>query len=171
MNNQDANISINSPIAIEPEIEPDNHGLWIGSSPNDLVKGLRHVGHQFRALFVKRAIHSLRNKTLVIAQLIIPIGVLIINLLSLKYGPIKPEDSPALQIDLARYSQNYVPFTVQSELSSVSRLAQFFAIAVDSRPNSRAFELNRTDVVGMCNNSRGILDVKIFPTAFKIKHG
>lgn len=144
------------------QYEPDDHGLWIGSNSNDLVSGFEHIILQFQALLTKRLIHSLRNKTLVIAQIIIPIGVLIINLLSLRYGPIQPEDSPALPIDLIRYSHNYVPFTVVSPNQTTQDIAEFmrqlsglFAQTVDSRSNSKAFEINQTDVINLCTDSRG----------------
>ena len=135
--------------------QPDNHGLWIGSSPNDLVSGFEYTIQQYKALYKKRLIHSLRNRSLVIAQLVIPIGILIVNLLSLKYGPIKPEDSPALTIDLIRYSRNFVPYTYTENETSLNRMAQIFASTVNSRANSKSFWLNDTQTVKLCNNSRG----------------
>lgn len=118
------------------------------------MTGFKYIQQQFQALFTKRLIHSLRNKTLVIAQLVIPIGTLIINLLSLKYGPIKPEDSPPLAIDLIRYSHNYVPYTYDPADATLKHLADLFSVTIDSRSNSKSFELGQTNVVNLCNSSR-----------------
>lgn len=140
--------------------QPDNHGLWIGSSPGDLVSGFEYTIQQYKALYKKRLIHSLRNRSLVIAQLVIPIGILVINLLSLKYGPIKPEDSPALTIDLIRYSRNFVPYTYTENEASLKEMAKIFAATVNTRDNSKSFWLNDTETMKLCNTSRGTFFMK-----------
>jgi hypothetical protein len=59
--------------------------------------------NQFQALMIKRFIHSIRNKSLIISQLIIPLVILIINLVYIKYGPIKGGDSPSLNIQISKF--------------------------------------------------------------------
>ena len=76
----------------ENDYEEDTYGLWIGSNKQDLVRsGIELLVQQFNALIIKRTINSLRNRGLVITQLIVPIAILMVNLLYVKYGPIKAE--------------------------------------------------------------------------------
>ena len=91
----------------------DDYGLWIGSKGIHRVGPFELLANQFEALFKKRFIHSIRNVSLIVSQLIIPIAVLLINLLYLKYAPIKPGDSPLLQIDIGRYGNNFVPYDLK----------------------------------------------------------
>jgi hypothetical protein len=60
------------------------YGLWTGSKPEDLNLGLCLYAQQFKALFIKRFIHSIRNKSLILSQIILPILILFINLIYLK---------------------------------------------------------------------------------------
>ena len=69
----------------------ETYGLWVGSSNDDLYKGITLAFQQFSALIMKRIINSMRNKTLIISQLVIPVGILLVNLLYVKYAPIKAE--------------------------------------------------------------------------------
>jgi len=76
----------------ENDYEEDTYGLWIGSNKQDLVRsGIELLVQQFNALIIKRTINSLRNRGLVITQLIVPIAIIMVNLLYVKYGPIKAE--------------------------------------------------------------------------------
>jgi ATP-binding cassette subfamily A (ABC1) protein 3 len=138
-----------------------NFGLWTGSKNEDRLVGPMLVLQQFYALFVKRVIHTLRNKALVISQLVIPIAALLINLIYLKYAPIKPEDSPPLVMNLSRYSRNFAPFTlktignesINSSLNNkdlAKELSEMFAMQVNMHGNSRAFNLDSTDIQSGC---------------------
>ena len=69
------------------ESKPDEelyYGLWTGSNPDDLNSGLWLLAQQFKALFIKRFIHSIRNKSLILSQIVLPILILFINLIYLK---------------------------------------------------------------------------------------
>ncbi len=75
----------------ENDYDEDTYGLWIGSNKADLVSGITLLLQQFKALTVKRAINSLRNRGLVISQFIVPIIILLITLIQITYGPIQSE--------------------------------------------------------------------------------
>jgi ATP-binding cassette, subfamily A (ABC1), member 3 len=140
-------------------------GLWIGSKPIDLVTNFKLYFLQFKALFMKRFIHSFRNKALLISQLLIPIGILIFNILTLKYAPIKAEDSPPLPMDLTRYSATHVPFTLlnpnQTITNSQFNLTQFIGVyknEFSQFPNTVPFELNDKQTVDLCPQSRSTIE-------------
>ena len=93
--------------------------MWIGSKIGiETEIGMKLFLKQFLILIKKRFIHSIRNKSLVISQLLIPIGVLIINLIYIRVGPIKPKDLPALDISLSKYPLNYSPYIMNNETGS-----------------------------------------------------
>ena len=150
-----------------------NFGLWTGSKNEDRLSGVFLVLQQFHALFIKRFIHTIRNKALIISQLVIPIATLLINLIYLKYAPIQPEDSPALTINISRYSTNYVPFVlnklvidVDADVSSkstnqklIEALSESFKATINERhSNTKAFPLNSTEIVKICEKSRSSID-------------
>nr|APD26538.1 ATP-binding cassette transporter subfamily A member 3 X1 protein [Brachionus koreanus] len=130
---------------IETNSEFENIGLWAGSKKEDKLHGLKFVILQFYALFVKRFIHSIRNKSLFITQLLIPIGCVLINMIYLKYAPIKPSDSPPLTINLGSYQQNIAPFIYAKSDQFMTNIAQVF--------ESNLKELKNTEVVSILENS------------------
>jgi ATP-binding cassette subfamily A (ABC1) protein 3 len=138
-----------------------DYGLWVGSKNSDIVFGFNLLVKQFYTLILKRFIHSMRNKTLVVVQLLIPIGVLIINMVYLKYAPIKPGDSPALKIDIENYRKNFVPLNlhygpnVPANDSVIKTLSELYALQFNKTKNSVAFDLNSNDTVTLCQSSRG----------------
>ena len=79
------------------DFEDGTFGLWTGSKKSDLVSGIGRVALQFEALFVKRFINSIRNKALIVSQLIVPIFILLVNLSYVKWGPIKAEGNIELK--------------------------------------------------------------------------
>lgn len=115
-------------------------------------------------LLKKRLIHSLRNKILIISQIVIPISVLIINLIYLKYGPIKPGDSPALTIDLSRYSSNTVLLekNLNSNDSQVNETAydliKTYTSNFDKYKNTKVLDLSDARAFTSCNSSRDSID-------------
>jgi len=137
-----------------------DYGLWVGSKNSDLVFGFNLLVKQFYTLILKRFIHSMRNKVLVIVQLLIPIGVLIINLVYLKYAPIKPGDSPALKIDIEKYRRNYIPLDlhfgpgVSTNDSVIKTLSELYALQFNKTKNSLAFDLSSNETVALCQSSR-----------------
>lgn len=134
----------------------------MGSKPADLVFGLAFVIHQLKALFVKRLIHTLRNKALVIVQILVPIGVLLIDLTYIKYGPVKAEDSPLLRMSLDRYRDNFVPYQkieyanqTPAQVAQIDEWTRLFALSVNASTNSKAFRLDQNDTVSVCLDRRG----------------
>lgn len=123
----------------------DEFGLWSGSKSQDRLSGFRLTLQQFQALFVKRIINTFRNKTLILSQLIIPIAALLINLIYLKYAPIKPEDSPALEVSLSRYSQNYVPVLLNENDELLQQISKEFKLKAENSGNAASFVMNATN--------------------------
>ncbi len=131
---------------IKPSHEAtDESGLWIGSNAADKVSSYELWAQQFEALFIKRITHTLRNKILVIAQIIIPLATLLIVLIYAKYGPIKPEDSPSLKIMLQSYRNNLAPFQINKTLSNqsdLSKISDLFQYQIKTASNSQPFNIN-----------------------------
>ena len=101
------------------------------------------------ALLYKRWVHTIRNKVLTITQIMIPIGVMIIQLLYLKLAPLKPTDMPSLEIDLAQYTRNNVPYKIetysgaQNQIDILNQLSSIFENHINSYSNSEAFDLSK----------------------------
>lgn len=152
--------SVNSPDT-EKNID-DTYGLWIGSQDQDLYFGFAYIRQLFKALLVKRLIHSLRNKVLVISQIFIPLGVLMIDLVYIKFGPVKAEDSPQLILGLNSYRDNFVPYQVNlsnqtdpSRINQIEEWARYFTKSVDVYSTAQAFPINSSSIVDVCTKSRG----------------
>ena len=136
-----------------------NKGLWTGSQPGDLLNGVSLLAYQFYALIVKRFINSIRNKSLIISQLVVPIVILLINLVYLKYAPVKAQDSPALKMTLAKYANNYLPYQLLNNNSqALQLLAKAYQNHVDMTPNSQAFSIEQDDPIELCKDKRASID-------------
>jgi len=137
----------------------DDYGLWIGSKEMHRVGYLELLLNQFYILIKKRFIHSKRNLSLIISQIIIPIAVLLINLIYLKYAPIKPGDSPLLKMEITRYSNNFVPYYLEYGNSSIAvdQLSKLYATQFIP-PNSLPFNLKDNTSVTLCSNRRGSIN-------------
>jgi ATP-binding cassette subfamily A (ABC1) protein 3 len=157
-------VGINSEANLVPSNEVDDYGLWIGSNPvHHLVGPIQRLTNQFHILLKKRFIHSARNLTLIISQIVIPIAVLLINLIYLKYAPIKPGDSPLLKMDITRYANNFVPYTLHDEASNdsqlIKELSKIYASQFKSTlPSIVPFDLSNTSTVTLCKNERSSID-------------
>lgn len=146
-----SNQELNKATPLPTEITPDSKefGLWIGSDQRQhLVDPVRLVFQQFVALLFKRWVHTLRNKILTITQIMIPIGVMIIQLVYLKYAPLKPTDMPSLDIDLGQYAQNYAPYQISApnglgNVQFLTQLADAYESRFKSFANSEAFNLDQ----------------------------
>jgi len=139
--------------------ESSDYGLWIGSSPNHLIDNIFfHLLNQFRALIIKRFIYTYRNKSLALSQLIFPIFLLIVNLVFMKYGPLRYGDSPELSIDFSMYSNNYAPYYTntsdnnsQNELTTVHSLAKYYEYSLKEHSNVKIFNLKDTNEIKFCS--------------------
>lgn len=145
---------------IKKDEEFENFGLWTGSKQEDLVHGIPFILQQFRALFMKRFIYSIRNKTLVVSQLVIPLCTLLINMIYLKYAPIKPEDSPALQMDISKYGDNFAPYLLTGQKNSdfIQKYASIYKSQLKGFKNTKVFDLESESVLDSCNSSRSSID-------------
>jgi hypothetical protein len=131
--------------------ELDDFGLWTGSRPGiETLVGFRLLLQQFMILIKKRFIHSIRNKSLVISQILVPIGVLIINLVYIKVGPSKPKDLPALDISLSKYDTNYAPFILNGQ----SELDKMILNNMSSKYESQFAKFARSNVFNLATDSQ-----------------
>jgi len=148
----------------EEKKEIDDFGLWTGSKPGiETVLGASLLLQQFMILIKKRAIHSMRNKSLVISQILIPIGVLIINLIYIKVGPIKPKDLPALDINLGKYDINFSPFILKGQNNVdkdlLNDLSLNYKRNFEKYSRSTPFNLETTSYYDLCNGIESIKDI------------
>ena len=75
-------------------------------------------------------IHSSRNKSLFLSQLVLPIFIVCLYLLFIKYGPLKYDDSPPMSIQFSEYQiKNYVPFLTRSDDNSTAQLTLLSSLA------------------------------------------
>ena len=137
----------------------DDYGLWIGSKEIHRVGPFERLLNQFNILIKKRFIHSKRNLSLIVSQIIIPIAVLLINLVYLKYAPIKPGDSPLLKIEITRYGNNFVPYNLKYDKSPIliDQLSKIYATQFNP-PNILPFNLHDNTSVTMCSDRRKTID-------------
>jgi ATP-binding cassette subfamily A (ABC1) protein 3 len=151
------NANINLP---KDEIDAD-FGLWTGSKSEDLVQGDALYVQQFYALIVKRFINSLRNKSLIISQLVIPIFILLVNLFYVKYAPIKAEDSPQLAMSITSYGKTYVPLLLQPGSGSpdlANDLMNAYAAQFKALPDVTAYSLADNSTSLICPEERSDMD-------------
>lgn len=84
---------------------------------------------QFYAMFVKRALHTLRNKIVTFVQLAVPLFFTITSLIVIKTFP-GPHDSPSLNLTIEKLGENFVayalPLNVTGEKDLV-RMASFYS--------------------------------------------
>jgi ATP-binding cassette subfamily A (ABC1) protein 3 len=119
------------------------------------VHGPQLLLQQFNALIVKRYIHSIRNKTLILSQLVVPIVILLINLVYLKYAPIKAEDSPALTITIGSYADNNVAYNLgDSTNKELIKMANLFSNHLQLNSNTKVFDASNTSSVTICSDRR-----------------
>jgi ATP-binding cassette, subfamily A (ABC1), member 3 len=112
-------------------------------------------------MIIKRYIHSVRNKSLIISQILLPVIILLTNLLYIKYAIAEPDDSPALKIDLLSYDQNYIPFTINNLYptnidfnQSINSIEKYYEKQLSEYSNVKAFELKDTSIVENCGEKR-----------------
>ncbi|XP_071813575.1 phospholipid-transporting ATPase ABCA3-like isoform X2 [Apostichopus japonicus] len=80
--------------------------------------GLMLYCQQFRALFIKRFLHSLRNWLLMIFQLLIPIQCTLVSLLAAIMFP-AVSNSPPLSMNISVYGDTYIPYQVTNSSTAI----------------------------------------------------
>ena len=80
-------------------------------------KGLVHYTQQFQAMFIKRALHTLRNKLVTVTQLAVPLFFTIAALIVIKTFP-GPHDSPALNLTIDGFGDTIVAESIDRTINS-----------------------------------------------------
>lgn len=129
----------------------DDYGLFVGlNKQHDLYENpIEKYFYQFKGLFIKKFIHSLRNKILVISQLIVPVATLFMILILVKYGPIQLSDSVPLNISFDNYPLNYIPFKINNN----SIISNIYANKFKNSLN-----LNEASKLTNCSDSTSNID-------------
>jgi len=136
------------------ENNDEDFGLWVGSITEDLISNkFFHYLNQFKALFIKKCIHSIRNIALVLSQLLIPAVFLVLNLAFIKFGTIPDGDMPSLSISISKYDQNYMPYNIINEDNSIKNNQTLDTI---SKYFLNQFENQNIPLVFNINNSTSI---------------
>ena len=144
----------------------DESGLLTGSKIEHIIQSkFLYMFSQFSALIGKRFIHSIRNKSLTLSQILLPIIILVINLFYIKYAVISEVDSTALKIDLNDYDRHYLPLSVVNEdkvdLQFLNTLSAYYKahLTMHGRHKAVPFDLNNTDILPFCESARGSIEV------------
>ena len=82
--------------------------------------GVALWGQQMRALFVKRFLHSWRNRILTLCQILIPMAFALIALVVLKTLP-DPSDSPPIDLTTNSLLHNIAPYEASMFLPEIGR--------------------------------------------------
>jgi ATP-binding cassette subfamily A (ABC1) protein 3 len=138
----------------EAEKVDDSYGLWVGSNRSETVSGLTLLFQQYKTLTYKRVINTIRNKILIVSQLIVPLCFLIIFLLVSKYAINKTDgDLPSLEMTLSVYGPNFLPFiALTKNQEPLALLLDSFARKSSTRANP--VNLRNETVDSLCYSSR-----------------
>ncbi|XP_061181930.1 phospholipid-transporting ATPase ABCA3-like isoform X1 [Saccostrea echinata] len=105
---------------------------------------------QFYGMFVKRALHTLRNKLVSATQILIPLFYTIMALIVVKTFP-GPHDSKALTLAVEKYGENTIVYS-DNGFGNQSRIGQFYANQFQSSKdhvtyvNSEEGNVNNSDI-------------------------
>uniref|UniRef100_A0A452RDE1 ATP binding cassette subfamily A member 3 n=1 Tax=Ursus americanus TaxID=9643 RepID=A0A452RDE1_URSAM len=80
-------------------------------TPAKLNTGLALHCQQFSAMFLKKAVYSLREWKMVVAQVLVPLTCVTLALLAVNYSS-ETFDDPKLELTLGAYGRTVVPFAV-----------------------------------------------------------
>ena len=81
---------------------------------------------QFRAMFLKRVLHTFRNKIVTASQLIVPLFFTLMALIVIKTFPLNTT-SPPLLLSINDFKTNYLPVTTAVNASeTLNRLSRFY---------------------------------------------
>jgi ATP-binding cassette, subfamily A (ABC1), member 3 len=137
----------------------DDRGLYIGSEDADYNQGVAFFFQQLKALVKKRVVNSYRNKSMILSQLIVPVGILFITILVEKYAPAKAVDSPSLKIDISSYKTNYVPYLLPNNSDSfLNDFAAVYSNQFKGEENSNPFNIDDIKSVETCKDDRKSID-------------
>ncbi|CAG5125756.1 unnamed protein product [Candidula unifasciata] len=106
--------------------------------------GLALKTSRIRALFVKKAIHTWRNRTVTLVQLLLPV---LSTLLGLGIMEAKPENKPQplLKLDLSAYGRTNIPYTTGVNFSlEKNHFADLYGKQFGQSQNLENFNLSST---------------------------
>lgn len=104
---------------------------------------------QFHAMFIKRALHTLRNKIVIAVQLGVPLFFTIMALIVIKTFP-GPQDSPPLNLTTKTLGDNVVVYSVQhsDESEMARRFGTFYQKQfIDEKNTDVIYVNNQTDFI------------------------
>lgn len=114
------------------------------SYPGPTVQLLKNSGmilyaQQFIAMFLKRVLHTLRNKLVTVTQLVIPLFFTVMGIVVLKTLP-SVTDSPMLLLTVEKFGFNYIPFA--SAFPGGSEMAKDYARQFLNMTNVHVTDVN-----------------------------
>lgn len=100
-------------------------------------------------MFIKRKLHTVRNKFLTVAQLVVPLFFTIGALIVLETFP-GPKDSPALNLTMGSLGDNVVVYSLESNWSRVAnKFGEFYG---------EQFNTDRDTNIILVNNETGFMN-------------
>lgn len=119
--------------SVEDQMEEKNTGIKLF---------LQHL----HALLEKRVLHSLRNWTLTLSQLMLPPFFLILTLLMLKTLP-KASNAPPLPLNIDSYRGTEIPYLVNMEFNETRTLANIFASQYSGINMPVSLDMNKNNLI------------------------
>ncbi|GFS03123.1 ATP-binding cassette sub-family A member 3 [Elysia marginata] len=108
------------------QLVPDDEELLLRSEPRMRKNnGARLHLQQFRAMLVKRMLHTLRNKLVTLSQLVVPLFYTIMGIVVIKTLP-SFTAMPALRLNPSQFKTNFIPFAHNNTHPMVVRAANSY---------------------------------------------
>ncbi|KAL3876097.1 hypothetical protein ACJMK2_033975 [Sinanodonta woodiana] len=132
----------------EPYTYPAGVTLNVQHRGNYIQSVQSHTGaklyiQQFWAMFIKRFLHTLRNKLITITQLAVPLFFTIMALIVIKTFP-GPTDSPPLDLTITKFGQNFIPYSIKNNASKINELASIYSHQFTDTETEKVFINNLT---------------------------
>ncbi|KAG8188878.1 hypothetical protein JTE90_018283 [Oedothorax gibbosus] len=119
----DSGVHINAPDNDDSSTDVDIQS--VEDQMEEKNTGIKLFFQHLHALLEKRVLHSLRNWTLTISQLLLPPFFLILTLVMIKTLP-KYSLAPSLPLNIASYRGTEIPFLVNTEFNETRTLGNIF---------------------------------------------
>ena len=109
-------------------------------------------------MIIKKLIYFLRNKKLIISQVLFPGLVITLNLFYIKHVVSTSEELPPLKISLSSYDHNYVAYDLIGNNSLINSLSQTYKNTLINNEKVILFQLNETSSNNFCETFRSNID-------------
>ncbi|CAL1544560.1 unnamed protein product [Lymnaea stagnalis] len=126
-------VPLNGSLDLSEDANWSSHATLNLTSRLHKNRGATLFVQQFLAMFMKRALHTVRNKLVTVTQLIVPLFFTVMGLVALKTLP-SFTDMPALKLVASEYGENFIPYA--SGLSDSDKIAQWFAQQFENQRSS-----------------------------------